>query len=58
MLLAEFATYAPHAACPRDATLAHRLVSDLADGMTARSRFVMEKGKGGLEKREIRWNIV
>ncbi|AQL02239.1 S-adenosyl-L-methionine-dependent methyltransferase superfamily protein, partial [Zea mays] len=26
-LLDAFATYAPHAACPRDATLAHRLVS-------------------------------
>jgi hypothetical protein len=33
-------------------------VSDLADGMTARSRCAVEKGKGGLEKREIRWNIV
>jgi hypothetical protein len=26
-LLASFATYAPHAACPRDTTLAHCLVS-------------------------------
>ncbi|PWZ07408.1 hypothetical protein Zm00014a_029194 [Zea mays] len=35
-LLAAFATYAPHAACPRDATLAHRLVSKACEPLPRR----------------------